>query len=263
VTWASDDKRSPSSTSSPIILATGYAWQDIVGHAVVVHDSAGNRVGCGILAAELSLQKPGLTADISTYPDYVGDVSPTGTVVVQMMADNMHMEYGLDLEGLEVSTAGGVHIHAGTTCDTADDVGGHYWTPDTDTDVWNEVTWASDEVGESTSSSIILANGYTYEDNVGHAVVVHDAAGNRVGCGILKRQDNEKRGGSRLYSLIGGLNKKLQASASTVQFAGLASVSVAAILAVVAFRMKKARAVKPVPYIATEATDSEEGGLLY
>jgi len=251
VTWASDaDGRS---TSDPLQLETGYDYEENLGHAVVWHNQDGTRCGCGLLTP----MKPTLTAKIKTYPDYTGDVAPTGTVIVHMMEDNMHMQYGLDLQNLETSTAGGVHIHSGTTCDSADDVGGHWWTPESDTDVWTAVTWASDANGRSTSSSIILATGYGYEDNVGHAVVVHAADGTRVGCGILKF--NVWHPHSRLYSS----KQTLQGSASTVQLAGLAGLSVAAMVAVLAFRMKKATTFKPIAdgEDATEAEDSEEGGL--
>lgn len=77
-------------------------------------------------------------------------------------------------------------IHVGTTCDTADDVGGHYYnsTYTNGSDPWSTTYWYSDSEGNS-STTFVIDSGYMLSDNVDHALVVHDND-TRVSCGVLK-----------------------------------------------------------------------------
>ena len=71
-------------------------------------------------------------------------------------------------------------------------VGGHFWTPATAPDPWlgMPAMWASDANGNAVGSFTVegpyyTGNGYGYAGNLGHAVVVHNPNGTRVGCGVL------------------------------------------------------------------------------
>ena len=56
-------------------------------------------------------------ATISGYPEYSGDLSITGTLVVENKETGIHV-YGT-LAGVEASATGaGIHIHSGVSCDT-------------------------------------------------------------------------------------------------------------------------------------------------
>merc|ERR1712150_393964 len=97
----------------------------------------------------------------------------------------------------------GVHIHAGMTCSNANLVQGHYWNKEKfgegdANDPWilyegeggnngPAIQYDSNEEGEAKSNWIFMSsgNGYNADENVHHAVVVHDANGARKACGVL------------------------------------------------------------------------------
>merc|ERR1712166_1595176 len=108
------------------------------------------------------------------------------------------------LTGLEASEEGGIHVHYGTTCDSEATVKGdapagankgHYYVPTSSVaisseDPWATTKWGSDAVGTDTGSVTIPGSGSpslgaaaaTAYDRV---VIVHNAAGKKVGCGVL------------------------------------------------------------------------------
>jgi Cu/Zn superoxide dismutase len=124
-----------------------------------------------------------LVATIGAYPG-VGAAPPTGTVVVTSASVPGTIRVGVSVQGLDPNSTGGIHIHTGTTCDTASLVGGHYWTPTTNPDPWNSVLWTSDATGAATAQ-FTVSTGYSFMENEGHAIVVHAQNGTRVGCGVL------------------------------------------------------------------------------
>jgi hypothetical protein len=162
-------------------LTSGYGYDGNMGHAVVIHNAANERVGCGVLGdmpVDLALK---LHAAITAYPDTESDIG--GSVWVQEKADgSLTFEY--DLTGLEKLSTFSVHIHTGVTCEES---GGHYWTPMTDDDPWTSENGAGGETTAqmTATGSFDLTSGYGYNENMDHAVVVHNAANERVGCGVL------------------------------------------------------------------------------
>ena len=87
-------------------------------------------------------------ASIGAYPGYAGDLAVSGVVVVSETDGGIEMTG--TLTGLEASVTGGYHIHSGTTCASADDVGGHYFEGMAD-DPWT-TNYESDSVGVSQTS---------------------------------------------------------------------------------------------------------------
>ena len=80
---------------------SGVAFADQNGHAVVVHDAAGDRIGCGVLGAPQQY-----VAAIGTYPAYAGSLAPAGDVFVgQQLAGSVLVQF--DLSGLEANATGG------------------------------------------------------------------------------------------------------------------------------------------------------------
>lgn len=133
-----------------------------------------------------------LRADLGAYPGYDGEYEVTGTVRVNFLGNPepgiRFIRFFYDLEGLEADCERcGIHIHAGTSCDTPDGPLGHGWNSDKVNDMWLDEYGAvyNSDGGGRAEGDFYLTNGFGIEDNVGHAVVVHGQSGNRLGCGIL------------------------------------------------------------------------------
>ncbi|KAH8043941.1 hypothetical protein JL721_12999 [Aureococcus anophagefferens] len=122
-------------------------------------------------------------ASIGAYPGYTGDIAVSGVVVISETDGGIEMTG--TLTGLEASVTGGYHIHSGTTCASADDVGGHYFEGMAD-DPWT-TNYESDSVGVSQTS--LSLDDFTLDGAypvAGRVVVIHAADGTRVGCGVLE-----------------------------------------------------------------------------
>ena len=149
----------------------------VAGRVVVVHDTDGSRIACGVVTPT-----EGEVVTMGTYPDYTGAVTMAGTLLVK------DSEAGLSitgtLGGLEASASGGLHIHSGYTCDVAAGVGGHYFEGMT-SDPWT-TTYTTDANGYS-SVAMELAD-FTMEEGfpvAARAMVAHASTGARVGCGLV------------------------------------------------------------------------------
>jgi hypothetical protein len=202
---------SPSGESvGSFMLTNGYGVEDNAGHAVVVHDSDGARYGCGVLSSAISTRaakklvrkdckkpkKPKkivLETCVEKYPDYDGTLDISGKIRAKFKDSSdtkITMQYDLSGADPDCVTCG-LHIHSGTTCDVAGEVGGHYWT-----DVDDPWTTAGGSIYPSTSNGeakgkFMVDAGYNAMMNDGHAVVVHDKEGVRYGCGVLSASKKE------------------------------------------------------------------------
>jgi len=134
------------------------------------------------------------------YPGYTGDLSVSGTV--SMYSVSTTQIFTFDMSGLDTActnpdsatlpgNACGIHIHAGTTCDTAADVGGHYWVSTTaPLDPWSDgevgyVAFYSTTDGTA-SGSFAAKTGATTSDIKGRAFIVHGADGGRIACALME-----------------------------------------------------------------------------
>ena len=148
-----------------------------------------------------------LIANIGRYPNYVSrKTNADGWVKVIFHKSSLTVKAALT--GLEPSVTAGVHIHEGMTCCAnrnvhpmnhpnapMDSVGDHYYNTQTRLqDPWDakhDATYTSLKNGTTdpnllSSGAFHLYQGYTYEQNVGRVVVVHDSDGVRIGCGVLR-----------------------------------------------------------------------------
>ncbi|MGB1239324.1 MAG: hypothetical protein ACPG4U_13990 [Pseudomonadales bacterium] len=123
-----------------------------------------------------------LDAQFGAYPGSA-IAPPQGKLSVSFERDILRVEY--QLQGLAPSSSGGLHIHSGSSCAVASEVGGHYWDPAIGDDAWNGAKWRSNAQGES-RGGVRLVTGYNYSQNIGHAVVIHNSDGARIACGVLK-----------------------------------------------------------------------------
>ena len=120
---------------------------------------------------------------MAPYPGYT-DSTPFGTIAVTETKSGGISVYGT-LTGLESWAKGGIHIHSGISCDDTDGPAGHYY-PGMDPDPWLVTTYTSNTNGVATVSLELDSFSLTGTNPVaGRTVVVHNAAGGRVACGVL------------------------------------------------------------------------------
>ena len=152
----------------------------------------GTRIACGLLQESSSptVVIGSLEGTMAAYPG--GPISPSGRVAVDVWKDNV-LKVHVSLRGVYPNcTKCGIHIHTGTSCESASLVGGpHYWNPVTygTVDPWTVVNgsyYNSDACGNA-NSYFYLDSGYGLDANDGHTVVVHAQNGTRIGCGTLSR----------------------------------------------------------------------------
>ena len=89
------------------------------------------------------------------------------------------------LSGLEAGATGGYHIHAGYSCENmySSLIGGHYYSG---IDPWLSTTYSADSLGVAEVS--LTMSGFSLHETMpvsGRVLVVHNAAGSRVGCGVI------------------------------------------------------------------------------
>jgi hypothetical protein len=196
-------------------LAGAYGYADNVGHAVVVHDLSGAAVACGVLAPQTSesstvravmLKFPGLDATVK-YPGGNAFLSSANVLSYQ-------------LERLEPGASFTLHIHQGRTCQVA---GGHYFQQALGADPWSVAVGMADGAGGAGGKLDLNSNPafYSFEDNVGHALVLHNGAGVKVACGELRPQPSELVGVQT--DLLPSDPAYYKASAQVARYPGLAS----------------------------------------
>jgi Cu/Zn superoxide dismutase len=136
-----------------------------------------------------------LTATMGIYPnDATTNSAPGGFIKMKFDANDGEIKMDMYLYGMTANCSTdnsandgcGVHIHTGQVCDENDTIAGHFWTPTSEPDPWQGARYNSDGSGRVRMRLTIPGgNGFSVEDNEQHAVVVHDASGARIACGIL------------------------------------------------------------------------------
>jgi hypothetical protein len=133
--------------------------------------------------------------ELGKYPDYVGDPI-TGTVHFAFKGTSVQVAYHLNGVEAACSKAGdkdnscGIHIHAGTSCATTAEPGGHYYDSATvAVDPWKTVTYSGGMSGGGSNSTGLTSTveyGYNATSTYGHVFVVHNRAGDRVTCAVIE-----------------------------------------------------------------------------
>ena len=183
VTWSSNGDGNAVGFVEISEADLGAAAVSAYDRVVIVHNNAGGKIGCGVLA--------------SYEPTTVTGAATASTT----SAGKLKLEWSLT--GLDDNSSGGIHIHYGTTCQSEATVKGdapagankgHYYAPSSSTvvsseDPWGPVTWSSDADGNADGSVEIseadLGPGTTPASAYNRVVVVHNNAGKKVGCGVL------------------------------------------------------------------------------
>ena len=176
----------------------------VVGHVLIVHDSLGAEVGCGVLlpprsgaASNSSTVAPKSTSTSASSMEnrvdsilgsaavdrlfgYSGKISVTGTVNARN-SGGTGVAFTGSLEGLEASSRGGVHVHEGVACDATGD---HLATAD-GTDPWNWKTTTYFADGNGRAALDFEVTDFSLDQVLNRVVVVHAENGAKVGCGVL------------------------------------------------------------------------------
>lgn len=138
---------------------------------------------------------------LGKYPGYDGALEVQGSVNISVVKKVVGLAWSFT--GLEQSCEAasqalrkemnstkpnscGLHIHEGMSCDSHDDVGGHYYHhAQYKEDPWATVVYVANKDGASVGSTTV-ALGSHFRDIDGRALVVHDHTGGRVACGLLQ-----------------------------------------------------------------------------
>ena len=142
-----------------------------------------------------------LQAYIGAYPS--SNSSAGGSVILQFAPPSTTEKEGMitivmDVHNIapnciktnDAENGCGIHIHNGTTnCDNEATVGPHYWNKEIfpSEDPWLPVKYESDAYGNS--KSVIQmngGNGFSATVNDNHNIVIHNANGGRIACGVLR-----------------------------------------------------------------------------
>jgi len=154
-----------------------------LGHVMVVYYSNGQPAACGKLEA-----LPALGARMGRYPGFNGRQRISGDILISVdQTGNLRLTYSLF--GLESNVMGGIHIHEGTSCASADAVGGHYWNKKMygNNDPWSPSKYQSDYYGRSRNSEMPHSGYENIALNANHVVVVHLQDGTRAACGEISQ----------------------------------------------------------------------------
>jgi hypothetical protein len=182
-----DDKHADDYLGERVVYR--FSAESTVGRAFVLHDRSGTRVTCDIVPDFTTAASVTLT-EFPVYPDYTDELDDvTGTVTLNYLSDNAVM-FVYDLDGVDPDCADGagdaanscgIHIHAGTSCDTAGEVGGHYWN----SDKLDEDPWTYGAPYTTARGSTFVVHGYSAAESAGHVFVLHDKNGDRIVCAPL------------------------------------------------------------------------------
>lgn len=205
-------------------VTTGLLGEDINGRVLVVHKlDSGARIACGVIGADAGSGQVLEVATFATYPEYTGGLEVAGTVTIAG-ADGTDttakQTLTWNLRGLDVAcTAGaadnvqngcGIHVHTGTSCDVANNVGGHYYSAALQAagaaDPWNPVVYVAAADGSAEESSgVEVVTGLSNGDIMGRVVVVHQlASGGRVACGVIRPEADASVVDAAIRAVAGG-----------------------------------------------------------
>eukprot|EP00418_Pyrodinium_bahamense_P058850 CAMPEP_0179167046 /NCGR_PEP_ID=MMETSP0796-20121207/82105_1 /TAXON_ID=73915 /ORGANISM="Pyrodinium bahamense, Strain pbaha01" /LENGTH=392 /DNA_ID=CAMNT_0020869699 /DNA_START=41 /DNA_END=1219 /DNA_ORIENTATION=+ len=183
----------PADPSGFVNVVTEYNADAINGHTMIIHDSTGAKVACGLIRyTHIAYHE----VWFSRLPSYTGVLQVSGMLRITSTGEGAAAQHMLDwhLEGADplcgtvpitsVPGACGLHIHEGMDC--ASEVGGHYFAP-TPADPWGKVTYSVLN-GGSDGHGVVVVTGLTPDQVNGHTVIVHDSTGAKAACGTMVYQ---------------------------------------------------------------------------
>jgi hypothetical protein len=204
---------------------------DISGKTFIVHDNSGKRVSCG----QISPISPSYTAVLSQ----LGSSGVSGKATISVTSTGL-LGFGsasnleANLIGADCADANGcgVHVHSGTACTDATTQGGHYYVMAPDP--WANVRYISTNAAGTVSYTFSVPTKATDID--GRPFIVHNSAGTRVACGILRRSTNPQNL-RKTSSSSSSVNILLIVAICVAIGGGAAILVIVAILLIVAMRL--------------------------
>jgi len=184
-------------------VVTGLSNDDIQGRVMVVHElDSGRRIACGVIGDQTGTGPTLVVRSFSTYPGYSGSFSSvvgtmkivgtsgTATTAKQCLTWDLA---GLDTActkgaGDDVANGCGIHVHTGSSCESASAVGGHYFSTALTEDPWKPTVYESTAAGDSKQDSCVdVVTGLSTGDILGRVMVVHELdSGRRIACGAIE-----------------------------------------------------------------------------
>ena len=169
------------------VVHIGYGLEETQNRAIVLNDSRGQPLACGILEKHgHPMTHPKLWANLKNLP---GHPEMHGKVRLDFYTDHA-FHVGFDFTGAPPNCLMClISIHVGTSC--TEHTGGVFWnTEKLPWNPWGPVNgayYASDANGTSIDShGFYFYDGFEYGDHLDHVVIVHDAVGVRIACGELR-----------------------------------------------------------------------------
>lgn len=177
-------------------ITTGYSLKDFESRVFVIHNAANKRAACAEVERVTATETLVHHNDFSKYPGG-SEINISGVVgVYQVGADTQYLHY--NIQGLDrtcnasfvavEANACGLHIHAGTSCATHAEVGGHHWDKNTvPVDPWLPIRYvAHDGLDRGSGYTVALKTGLAVDALYGRALVVHDSTGARIACTLIE-----------------------------------------------------------------------------
>lgn len=174
-------------THSSVASFTGHGPKAMEGRVVVMDDSNGMHIACGILERDTAPRRVRtLHAKIGNLPAYTM-TSVNGVASVQFFEDDTFI-FNFIIEGLpHLCSHCEISIQEGTSCEPSE-IGSHFFDHvelEKDPYAITRGVFYNSDVRGFGQRSFFLYNGYGYEQNQGHAVLLKGPDGSRMACGIL------------------------------------------------------------------------------
>jgi len=208
---------------------------DVEGKPVVVHDSDGKCVACGILGLTQSsasatlteLSGSGVTGKVMLYTT---DTKIIGAGEASGFEGNLN-----DDVNCTATNGCGAHVHSGSDCSSATTQGGHYFKEGA-TDPWASIGYhGTSPQGHGQFVFSVTTSERTVD---GKPFIVHNNAGGRVACGVLKgpkgdgaalpssgTTDGDTATGGSQTALVSGCSGLPVSGTMAVLFAGMFLIS--------------------------------------
>lgn len=134
--------------------------------------------------------------DFGLYPSYSGDLAVSGKVQIAQRGTGSEATQVMNfvLSGTDpacgtanvtgVANACGIHIHEGTSCSNASEIGGHFWNKTAfGNDPWASVMYS--DTNGTASGNMEVTTGLTNAEVADRVLVVHDKTGARIACASM------------------------------------------------------------------------------